>query len=312
MRVRRILWPTDFSECAGVALDHALRMASRHHAALELLHVAVLSEEDPFLPPDRLPEREAVRRRLAEIAAHEKTRQMVVGAAAPIEIRRHQLRAGAAAPEILRFAMERAVDLIVIGGHGRNGFRRSFLGSVAEEVVRLAACPVLTVRESVSWRITSTGADGAPSGPLVVPIDFSEHSAAALSAAKGLAAVHGSRLDLVHVVEPAAGPRDVGATRSRRWFEKRLAAFAEEVLGRPIVEFHVEIIEGIAAASITAYAAGAKADLILTATHGLTGLRQFLLGSVTEKVVRTATCPVLTIKGPRAPDAHEGAAAGLA
>ncbi len=313
MRVRRILWPTDFSECAGAALDHAVRMASRHHAALELLHVAVLSEEDPFLPPDRLPDREQVQRRLRQIAAREKTRQILVNTAAPIEIGRHQRRAKTAAAEILRFAAEKGVDLIVIGGHGQRGFRRYFLGRVAEEVVRLAACPVLTVREPVDWQVSSGRAGGAPCGPLVVPIDFSRHSAAALRAAKGLAVVHGGRLDLVHVVEPVTGPRPAGAgDASTDRIEDRLATFADEVLGRPKVEFRLEVIEGIAAPSITAHAEGSRADLILIATHGLTGLRQFLLGSVTEKVVRTARCPVLTIKGPRVPDAHEGAAAGLA
>ncbi len=313
MQIRRILWPTDFSECAGVALDHAIRMASRHHAALDLLHVAVLSEEDPFLPPDRLPARKEVRRRLQVIAAREKARQMVVGTAAPIEIRRHQHRAKAAAPEILRFAIEHAVDLIVIGGHGQGGFRRYFLGSVAEEVVRLAACPVLTVREPVDWQASDGCGGSAPNGPLVVPIDFSEHSAAALRAAKGLTVVHGGRLDLVHVVEPVAGPHDAGTGNAPLGrIEDQLKTFANEVLGRPKVDFHVEVIEGIAAPSITAYAASSRADLIMIATHGFTGLRQFLLDTVAEKVVRTATCPVLTIKGPRAPDAHEGAAAGLA
>ncbi len=317
MRIRKILWPTDFSECAGAAFDHAIRMASRHHAALDLLHVAVLSEEDPFLPPDRLPGREEIRRRLRQVAAREKTRQIAASAATPIEIGRHQRRARAAAPEILRFATEHAADLIVIGGHGRRGFRQNFLGNVVEEVVRLAACPVLTVREPDLRAEGAPGgtrrAEGAPGGTLVVPVDFSEHSAAALRAAKGLSVVHGGRLDLVHVVEPVTGPRDAGTGKAPlERIEGRLAAFADEVLGRPRVDFRVEVIEGIAAASITAYAESSKADLIAIATQGLTGLRQFLLDSVTEKIVRTATCPVLTIKGPRAPDAHEGAAAGLA
>ena len=303
MRVRRILWPTDFSDCASAALDHAVRMASLHQASLHLLHVAVLGDEDPFQPPG-LPDREQVLSRLDRAPSREAGPRVAAGAAAP-EIRHHLRRAHAAAPEILRFIAEKDVDVVVIGGHGQHGFRRSFLGSVAEEVVRLAACPVLTVRGALETH--------AGSGAVAVPIDFSEHSAVALRAANGLAAVHDSRLDLLHVVEPVTGPRGPGSrTASRDRITDRLAEFADEALGRPRVEYRVEVIEGIAAASITAYAAGSPAELIVIATHGLTGQRHFLLGSVTEKVVRTAACPVLTIKGPRAPDAHEGAAAGLA
>ncbi len=305
MRIRRILWPTDFSQCATAALDHALRMASWHHAAIELLHVVVLGDEDPFRPPDRLPDRSEIQRRLRRIPATETILQIAPGAGEPIEIRRHHCRAHDAASEILRFVTEKAVDLVVLGGHGQSGFRRSFLGSVAEEVVRLAPCPVLTVRDG-------DRAGGTPGSPVVVPIDFSVGSAAALRAARELAVAQGSPLDIIHIVEPVLGPHnpETGASLART--AERLTAFADEALGRPRIDHGVEIIEGIAAASITARAANSSAEMIVITTQGLTGERHFLLDSVTEKVVRTATCPVLTLKGPLAPDAHEGAAAGLA
>ncbi len=307
MRVRRVLWPTDFSECASVALDHAVRMASWHRAALELLHVTVLGAEDPFRPPDHLPDREEVLRRVRRIPVRE-TVPIAGHGGEPIEVGRHQRRAHDAAAEILRFTTEKAVDLVVLGGHGQSGFRRSFLGSVAEEVVRLAPCPVLTVREPRDRR-----AGGPGGGSIVVPVDFSDHCATALRAARSLAVVHGSRLDLLYVVEPAIGPHtpETGGTSLARTAEQ-LAEFADEVLARPRIEHRIEVIEGIAAASITAYATGSQAELIVIATQGLTGQPHFLLDSVTEKVLRTAACPVLTIKGPRVPDAHEGAAAGLA
>ncbi len=301
MRIRKILWPTDFSECAGAALDHAVLMASRHGATLELLHVTVLADEDPFHPPDKLPDRREIQRRRRRIEAMGLQRPRV---RASLEDRRHQRRAPAAAPEILRFSTEKSVDLIGSGGHGQRGFRGFFLGGVAEEVVRLAPCPVLSVRKPI---------DRADSDRIVVPIDYSDHSAQALRAARRLALAGGGRLELVHVVEPVPGPRDPGLRgASIERTADGLAQFADEVLGRPEVEVRVEVIEGIAAASITAHAANSGAEMIVIATHGLTGQRHFLLDSVTEKVVRTAACPVLTIKGPRAPDAHEGAAAGLA
>ncbi len=296
-----------------MALDHAVRMASWYDATLELLHVTVLGDEDPFHPPDHLPDREEIHRRLRRIQAKETKWQITARAGALIKVRRHQRRAQAAAPEILRFITEKAIDLVVIGGHGQRGFRPSFLGSVTEEVVRLATCPVLTIPAPIDTQTSGRRAGGAHSGHCVVPIDFSEHSAAALRAAKGLAVAYGGRLDLVHVIEPMIGPRAPGVHEaSLAATIERLSGFADNVLGRPRVEYRTEVIEGIAAASITAYATSSRADLLVIATHGLTGQRHFLLGSVSEKVVRTATCPVLTIKGPHTPDAHEGAAAGLA
>ena len=101
-------------------------------------------------------------------------------------------------------------------------------------------------------------------------------------------------------VEPA--PRRSEGSIEKRFSPKSLSASRS----RPTDS------ESRPAASVAAYAASSEADLIVIATHGLTGLEHFLLGSVTEKVVRTAGCPVLTLKGPPGPDSHEAMAAGLA
>ena len=198
-----------------------------------------------------------------------------------------------------------------MGGHGRRGLRRFVLGSVAEEVVRLARCPVLTVREQDPPR---------PPGirRIVAPVDFSAHGEAAYKAALRVAEAHGAELEVLHVIEAPVyrqyhePPSETASStsivqRARRSLE-RFVLDVEE----PAVPTRMRAVEGIAAASITAYAAKSDADLIVIATHGLTGLEHFLLGSIAEKVVRTAVCPVLTLKGPPGPDAHEAMAAGLA
>lgn len=311
MRIRKILWPTDFSACAGAALSHAIYVAHRHGAALELLHVVVLHDHDPFHPTYHFPDREAIFQRLESLAAAGMKEQLSAHDGAALAIGEHQTRAVDAAPDILRFAADRDVDLIVMGGHGRRGLRRFVLGSVAEEVVRLARCPVMTVREQDPPR---------PPGirRIVAPVDFSEHGAAAFKAALAIARIHGAELDLLHVVEAPVyrqyhEPRSAAAgstslvDRARRSLERFILETEE-----PEVPTRMQAVEGIAAPSITAYAARTGADLIVIATHGLTGLEHFLLGSIAEKVVRTAVCPVLTLKGPPGPDAHEAMAAGLA
>ncbi len=74
MRIRKILWPTDFSACSSAALGHAIYMAHRHSAALDLLHVVVLHDHDPFHPTFHFPDREAIFQRLGEIAADPRLR----------------------------------------------------------------------------------------------------------------------------------------------------------------------------------------------------------------------------------------------
>jgi nucleotide-binding universal stress UspA family protein len=141
---KRILVPSDFSDTSARALEHAKSVAERFEASLELLHVV----PNPFmanaatlyvgmpLPPDFLNELERdARQRLDEALVdrqHFKVRSVV--------------KVGDPLLEIVEHARSERVDLIVMGTHGRTGVSHLFLGSVAERVVRTAACPVLTVR----------------------------------------------------------------------------------------------------------------------------------------------------------------------
>jgi universal stress protein A len=142
---RRILHPTDFSAASRRAFECAVALARRDHAELSLLHV--LSPSAPFVGDGYVTVEtwqriEAGARRAAE------SRMKVTLARA----RRAGGRAsamiveGVAFERIVRTAKTKHADLIVIGTHGRTGISRFFIGSVAERVVRLAPCPVLTVR----------------------------------------------------------------------------------------------------------------------------------------------------------------------
>ncbi len=185
-----------------------------------------------------------------------------------------------------------------MGTHGRRGLRRLLLGSVAEEVVRLAPCPVLTVPEKEERE--GLAADHVER--IVVPVDFSKHSRLALTYARELAKVYG--LHLLHIVDevvypdfyppvlPSGGPitkelRDQSLDRLR------------ELINAPSLEgiqADVHVRTGRAAPEIAEFTHDQAADLIVIASHGLTGLRHMLLGSVTEQVVRRAGSPVFTLK----------------
>ncbi len=123
LEVREILFPTDFSDVARQAGQTAAELARHFGARLHVLHV--VGPSDPAPAPSAL--RDAVEALGAGLRSVEAT------------------ASGSAAREIVAYAARHGVDLIVIGTHGRTGVSRALLGSVAEAVVRRAACRVLTV-----------------------------------------------------------------------------------------------------------------------------------------------------------------------
>ena len=136
---KKILYPTDFSEASYEALKAANELALHFSAELCLVHIV-----SPVVPAS--PEFASSAMRLQEESA-EKTLQEVVKQRVSKELRIRQIvLLGEAADEITRMSEENKVDLIVIGTHGQTGWRHVVFGSVAEKVVRLAPCPVLTIR----------------------------------------------------------------------------------------------------------------------------------------------------------------------
>lgn len=141
---------------------------------------------------------------------------------------------------------------------------------------------------------------------ILFPTDFSEHADHAWSYALTFAREFGAELHLLHVLAPPPRLTETYATDLDP--EKLLEAFraeATEALARHLqdaknrgLECRVEIRVGVDFREIIDYARSAEADLIVMATHGRTGLAHALMGSVAEKVVRKAGCPVLTIKHP--------------
>jgi len=144
MKIRRILYPTDFSENAAAAWPYALHMAEQLGARVLLLHVT----PGPYPAPETFLSAEQWR----EIfAAHRREAEVQLGALASTapEVKAEILvTRGVPFLEIVRVAAERKADLIVMGTHGRTGLAHALMGSVAEKVVRMAACPVLTVRHA--------------------------------------------------------------------------------------------------------------------------------------------------------------------
>jgi nucleotide-binding universal stress UspA family protein len=296
--VKKILFPTDFSRCAEQAQAHALYLAQEYGAVLHMLHANTVLEYAPHDLRPYFPNHEEVMAQSRELALRHMATALSAREAAQLRVQQVYQNGISVAPVILTYASEHDIDLIVMGTHGRRGLGHLLLGSVAEEIVRTAMCPVLTIRE----RKETLPVENFKR--ILVPIDFSKHSAQALLTAKALAEKYGARLQLLHVVEDLRYPafymaerfayfdiRPEVATRAKQELEQ----FYRDVQA-PHVPADLHVIEGGAAHEIIKFTEKHATDLIVIATHGLTGVEHFLMGSVAEKVVRRAPCPVLTVK----------------
>jgi universal stress protein A len=144
LTIKAILVPTDFSDCSEGALDYAVALATQFKAALHLVHVSPIpslaaAAMDGVIVS--LPELEAEMRTAAEA---EMARLVARISGVPVST---EIAVGNPPTCIVTVASERGVDLIVMGTHGRGPLMHLMLGSVAERVVRLAPCPVLTTRQ---------------------------------------------------------------------------------------------------------------------------------------------------------------------
>jgi nucleotide-binding universal stress UspA family protein len=223
---------------------------------------------------------------------------------------------GRAAPMILEAMNTTTSDLVVMGTHGRPWYQRAFLGSTAEAVLRSTHVPVLIVHNSVS----------SPPPPrmerVLFATDFSPASAAGEEwlryltqhGAKATVLVHAienplldvyapdsAQLDLKHVSEESRqhAPRSAQPywEHAHQQARAKLSAIRESLLQDCPPGFQADIlaIEGSPAFALLNTVVQHNIDLIVMATHGHTGIRRFVLGSVTEKVLRTVTCPVLVV-----------------
>ncbi len=288
LNVKNILFAHDSSPRSHQALSYAIDLANHTDAKLHLVYAEVLHA--PPFDPKREPssEREKIRKYLQKHAGDLPENRVV----------REVVRDIAVAPALLSYAEEHDIDLIVMGTHGRRGVRQILIGSVAEEVVRRASCPVLTVRRQKEPR------DAMNISSLLAPVDFSSHSREALQYARELAAFYSAGLTLLHVVEETLHPAFYGPgvgsvydvkPNIEEQAIKRLKYFYGKTKGQDVeVSFIAQ--PGRAQRAISHYAEESGHDLIVMATHGRTGFEHFTMGSVAERVVRRAPCPVFTVK----------------
>ena len=206
--------------------------------------------------------------------------------------------------EILNRAARWPADLIVMGTHGAGGFEHLVLGSVAERVLRRAACPVLTVPP----RAHATSV--LPFKRVLCAVDFSDPSLGALKLACSLAQESGAAVTAVHVIEwPWAEPpapvfaelppeQAAALAEYRRYLEVSATKRLESLILGAAAECAsgARICHGKPYMEILRVAEEERVDLLVIGVHGRNVVDITLCGSTTNQVVRRATCPVLTLK----------------
>jgi nucleotide-binding universal stress UspA family protein len=290
MAFQKILCATDFSRGAEQAVKLARRFAGAGGGELVLAHAwhvpmpAYAAEGEVLIPPTTI-----------TALSQDAERSLAAAAKAAGPRVTHKMLQGVPRSAIVDAAeSDPAVDLIVVGTHGRTGLARVLLGSVAEKVVRHAPCSVLVVKPDV---------ESSGFSHVFVPTDYSEEARCAIDAAAELVSPGGAGITLFHVVElPIAFTgepvipdlyRNAGAQSS-----KSLDAAAAELRARVKVPVTTRQRVGRAGSeTLAALETDRTIDLVVMGSHGRTGLQRMLLGSVAEKVVRHARCPVLVARG---------------
>jgi nucleotide-binding universal stress UspA family protein len=292
IEIKRILCPTDFSEFSEWALKLALPLARWYRSEISVMHVVprVLMHPEyfPYMQEPVLPSPDVRKQALEELDRFVETTRGI-GIATDVV-----LEEGDSVEEILATAERLPADLIVMGTHGRRGFERLVLGSVAEKVLRKSPCPVLTVSSSPE----RVGQKEVIFKKIVCPVDFGIASVKALEFALSLAQEADAQLTLLHVVESlfedSAERGDVRKRLKEEALEKLKRAVPEEALDWCKCE---EVVtSGRPYQKILKWGEDNDVDLIVMGVHGRRVVDLMIFGSTTHQVVRQAPCPVLTIR----------------
>jgi nucleotide-binding universal stress UspA family protein len=291
IKLTNIMFATDFSSCSDAALPYALAMALQYEAKIYGAHV-VSSDDYLFTAPDLWP---------AQMKQEEKLQKETVGyLEEQLSGTTHGILFGIGDiwKVLSRFVEEHAIDLLVIGTHGRTGTRKVLMGSVAETIFRQASCPVLAVGPKVPHK----GAGQIRFQHVLFATNFGDESLAALSYALSFAEEHQAELTLLHVVEqPTAGIIDLQEVKSS--VQERLKNLVpQEAESWCKVNWVIEFSDqfGRASERILEVGSDRAADLIVLGvrpTHSAMGTVTHLANTTAQNVVAHALCPVLTVRG---------------
>jgi nucleotide-binding universal stress UspA family protein len=299
-KLQRILLPTDFSPLSRVAIDAALSLFKYSPAtSLTLLHVV-----EPIYSPGVMDPGVTVDFTLeSRVEAAEKELEHLRNIYGPQISLEARLLTGAPARTLCDLAADEKFDLIVLSSHGHTGLGRILIGSVAEQIVQEASCPVLVIKlpKNELGQFVPDPVE-LSLNQILVGYDHRPGAELALQKAEALAAQHKSEVTLVHALEPLHFGFHVGADGNA----KKEAALVDEALTNlnavrarhapESARWHVMVQVGHPWDVITACAKQTECDMIVVGPHDHTRWGHSFAGSTAQRVVRLASCAVLTVK----------------
>jgi nucleotide-binding universal stress UspA family protein len=299
---RHILVATDFSEASLRALCNALLLAAEHHAQVSVIHV--LQVDWRYSTLENPPEID-----LQRIDAEDRLKKLVEEAAPGQKVKTALVSQSAVADAVASFIEEEGVDLLVIGTRGRGGLSKVALGSVAEELLRVVRCPVMTIGPKAD---IARIAHGPGFHQILFATDFGPGSIAALPVALSLAKAHQAQLILMHMISPmpattgslsAYAPAVAAADEVAEWEAssrtRALRALKECWPADTGLQREPEYIVGtdFLPEGVLTAVHKFEVDLIVMGANRTASARAVAHTpwSAVHEVVRTAPCPVLTV-----------------
>lgn len=294
---KRILCATDLSDFSNMAVYYGAALARVFQAKVHLCHiidlpiVSVHGEAFTY-PPDYV---ESLRK-----SGFQQFDDLM--ASLSIDWEPH-IETGAIAPTIARLADTNGADLVIAATHGRSGFKRLLLGSVTEQLIRTIGCPFLIVTPPEK-RITRDTIDMFAVKKILVGCDFSKDSSHAVTVGFSLAQEFQSALHLVHVMEPfayedALMPDPMTADVQNDLYahlNRKLEILVPEE-ARNWCNVTTDCLAGKPFDELVKYALLHAVDLIILGIRGHGLVETLFLGSTTDRIIRRASCPVLTVGG---------------
>jgi nucleotide-binding universal stress UspA family protein len=273
-KINRIAVPTDFSESANVAINHAVDIAKRFEAELLLIHVLEAGAYQGIFAPSKkteYDEMESAQEKLQE-DAHKLEQETGLNVS-------QMVVSGRIYEEIVSASTEADVDLLVMGTHGISGWEEFFVGSNAFKVVTQSSCPVLSIQEN---------ATKAELNSIILPIDSTPESRQKVRHAATLAKKFGSTIHIAALLtddEPEI----------RFEFETKIKQVTE-YFEREEVSYTETILTGSNLATMTMNFAESKGgNLIVMMTEQEANLTGFLMGPFAQQVVNHSKIPVLSV-----------------
>lgn len=294
----RILIPLDSSQTAEQVLPY-LKWLIAPQGELHLVSVV-----EPNMYTYALASHEAAIRDKLQAVIHDDLENYLAAVRATLQQQGYQVQTwvarGDAAQTIADVATKIEADLIAMTTHGRTGFARWALGSVADRLIQIAHQPILLVR---------TDREAAPAyriSRILTPLDGSPLAEAALHHAEQIAQQAGAVLHLLRAVEPLSSwqrailsehgyaEQEIEAERCAE--AHRYLAQVRERLQAAKIDTRVQVYTGGAADAILEALSKEPVDLIVMSTHGLSGYSRWVYGSVTSKVLHNSSCPLLLLR----------------